>query len=78
MARSNAAYLRQHRKVMELALELGCTPADAELVMRQVKEREKHRAKCRAKGHESALPPLRLPTSREEFKRWDAPWMMRS
>lgn len=74
----DAAYYRRHREIFELAQELGCTPKEAEAVMAQVEAREKHRAQCRRMGHESALPPLRLPTSRAEFRRWDAPWMMRS
>lgn len=74
---TRAEELRHHRKCFELALELGCTPREADTVMRQVEEREKHRALCRRHGHESALPPLQLPTSRDEFQRWGAVWMMR-
>lgn len=73
----DAAYYRRHRQYLELALELGCTPKEAEAVMAQVEAREKHRAQCARLGHRSALPPLRLPTNRDEFERWDAPWMMR-
>lgn len=75
---SRADELRHHRKAFELGLELGITPKDAEALMEQVEARERHRARCRKLGHESALPALRLPTTSAEFDRFDCPWMARS
>jgi hypothetical protein len=78
---SHAEYCRHHRKVFTLALELGCTPVEAEARMKAVEEREKHRARMARRGLQSALPPLRLkpeqpqPTTFDDF---DAQWMMRS
>lgn len=74
----DAAYYRRHNEEMKLAMELGCTPKEASAIMDQVEAREKHRATLRRHGLTSELPPLRLPTNRAEFERWDAPWMMRS
>jgi hypothetical protein len=74
---SRAEELRHHRKCFELALELGCTPAEADSMMARVEARERHRALCRRQGHQNPLPPLKLPTTRDEFERWEAAWMMR-
>jgi hypothetical protein len=76
---SHAEYCRHHRKVMELALELGCTPKDAERRMKEVEERERHRARMARRGLESALPPLSLKPEEQpaRFDEFGAPWMMR-
>ncbi|WP_296717773.1 hypothetical protein [Erythrobacter sp.] len=77
---SHAEYCRHHRKVFELALELGVTPIEAEARMKAVEAREKHRAKIAQRGRmQSALPPLSLRAEDHpgDFKRWDAPWMVR-
>ena len=78
---SKAEYYRHHRKVFLLALELGVTPADAESRMREVEERERHRARMARSGLRSALPPLSLtgdqPTA-PRFDDFDARWMMRN
>lgn len=73
----DAAYYRQHNKEMKLAMELGVTPAEARAMMERVEARERHRALCRKRGHETVLPPLRLPTTRAEFERFDCRWMVR-
>lgn len=79
MPRSKAGYYRHHRKCMELAQEMGCTPADAELWLKQTEERERHRARCAAKGFRSQLPPIPKPSAEgRSFERWDAPHMMRN
>lgn len=77
---SKAEYYRHHRKVMELALELGCTPRDAEKRMKAVEERERHRAKLARKGLQSELPPLILRPDDQpvHFEQFDAPWMLRN
>lgn len=78
---SKAEYFRHHRKVMELALELGVTPIEAEARMKAVQVREQHRAKMARAGLRSALPPLSLtgePVQPVTFDQFDAPWMMRS
>jgi len=76
---SKADYYRHHRKVFQLALELGVTPIEAEARMTVVEAREKHRAKMARRGLESDLPPLSLKPEEQPgaFKRWDAPWMAR-
>ncbi len=75
---SKAEYYRHHRKVMELALELGVTPIEAEARMKVVEAREKHRAKMARAGLRSDLPPLSLkPEQPNDFRRWDASWMAR-
>lgn len=77
---SKAEYYRHHRKVMELALELGVTPIEAEARMKAVEAREKHRAKMARSGLRSALPPLSLTREQSPAPRFDdfeAGWMMR-
>lgn len=75
---SKAEYYRHHRKVMELALEMGVTPIEAEARMKAVEAREKHRAKMARRGLRSELPPLSLvPEQPNDFRRWDASWMAR-
>ncbi len=78
---SHAEYYRHHRKVMELALELGITPIEAEARMKAVAERERHRARTARRGLRSALPPLSLRPEEQPaptFDDFDARWMMRN
>lgn len=75
---SRAEELREHRKDFLLSLELGCTPAEAKAIRAQVEAREKHRALLQSHGRQSALPPLKLPTTRAEFEKFDCPWMARN
>jgi hypothetical protein len=78
---SKAEYYRHHRKVMELALELGVTPIEAEARMKVVQVREEHRAKMARRGLRSALPPLSLTGEQQRepgFDDFDARWMMRN
>jgi len=78
---SRAEYFRHHRKVMELALELGVTPIEAEARMKAVEAREKHRARMARRGLQSALPPLSLrpeTSPAPTFDDFDARWMMRN
>ncbi len=78
---SHAEYCRHHRKVMELALELGVTPLEAEARMKAVEVREQHRAKMARRGLRSALPPLSLRPDQPaapRFEDFDAPWMQRN
>lgn len=78
---SKAEYYRHHRKVMELALELGVTPIEAEARMKAVEAREKHRAKMARRGIRSPLPPLKLTPDQPKaprFDDFDARWMMRN
>lgn len=77
---SHADYCRHHRKVMELAMELRVTPIEAERRMKEVEERERHRARMARKGLQSALPPLSLKPEQQpapRFDDFDARWMMR-
>ncbi|MAY19213.1 MAG: hypothetical protein CL955_01155 [Erythrobacteraceae bacterium] len=75
---NRAEQLREHRKDFELALELGCTPAEAKAIRAQVEAREKHRAMLARHGRQSALPPLKMPTTQAEFERFNCSWMMRN
>ena len=78
---SKAEYYRHHRKVMELALELGVTPIEAEARMKAVEAREAHRAKMARRGLRSDLPPLPLVPAEPappSFEAFDAGWMMRN
>lgn len=78
---SKAEYYRHHRKVMELALELGVTPIEAEARMKAVEVRERHRAKMARRGLRSDLPPLSLTGDQPaapRFDDFDARWMMRN
>ena len=78
---SKAEYFRHHRKVMELAMELGVTPIEAEARMKAVAARERHRAKMARRGRmQSALPPLSLRPEQPQpgFEDFDARWMMRN
>lgn len=78
---SKAEYFRHHRKVMELALELGVTPKEAEAKMIAVQQREEHRAKMARVGVRSPLPPLSLRPEQPAaptFEDFEASWMMRN
>lgn len=78
---SHAEYCRHHRKVFLLALELGVTPREAEKRMKEVEERERHRARQARRGLRSALPPLSLTgeqAAAPRFDDFDAQWMMRN
>ena len=78
---SKAEYYRHHRKVMEVAMELGVTPIEAEARIKVVQAREEHRAKMARRGLRSALPPLSLTGDQPaapRFDDFDARWMMRN
>lgn len=71
---SQAEKWRAHRKAFELALELGCTPREAEAEMRRIEARERDRAASDrlAQKMAGASEPQTLPAERR-----DEPWMMR-
>lgn len=69
---SLAKRLRRHRLAFELALELGCTPkeAEAEIDRREARKVwEQARDRLEAKKNENPLKPA--------FDDWQAPWMLR-
>ncbi|MEM8724647.1 MAG: hypothetical protein AAGE86_03905 [Pseudomonadota bacterium] len=68
---SRAEELRHHRKCFELALELQCTPKEAEkqLALMEIRERQRAKAKTNAKPDSKATP--------RRFERWEAPHMLR-
>lgn len=68
---SDAAYYRHHRKVFLLALELGCTPIDAETEMRRIEQHERQRAAADRRARVISTPLLRPADN------WSASWMMR-
>ena len=75
---SQAEYYRHHRKVFELAQEMGCTPVEAELHMNAVQRREEHRALMARRGLKSKLPPIEAPTPKGGFDDFDCQHMMRN
>lgn len=77
--RDLAAYYRAHREAFCLAQELGCTPREAERILRQ-----RARARRAACGRVAADPAGDEPISEAneglpvgDFADWSAPWMMR-
>lgn len=73
MAR-DAAYFRAHREAFLLALELGCTPKEAERRIATIKANEAHRAAADRLAAKMNAP---LTPARDSAPAWDAPWMMR-
>jgi hypothetical protein len=72
-----AAYYRAHREAMELALATGCTPREAE---RELRRRAKaRRAACGTRAADPAPEANFEPMDRdpEDYRDWDARWMMR-
>ena len=69
---SEADRLRAHREAFLLALELGCTPreAEAELRRRAARDRDAQASARLAAKMAAPLPALRRPPA-------DEPWMMR-
>lgn len=66
---------RAHRAAFELALELGCTPKEAERRIAQIAARERHRASSDRLAAKMAAPlghPLEALGAAA-----DQPWMMR-
>lgn len=82
-APSLAEYYRAHRAAFLLALELGCTPREAEREMARRQARERHRAasdrlEARMAGAPNGLPRLIEPHDDRQGAGQDAqPWMMR-
>ena len=76
---SEAERLRAHRQAFNLAMELGCTPREAEAVLRR-----RERARLKACGtrapamtdaaHEQDDAPA---APANQFERWESRWMMR-
>ncbi len=75
MARRHASiaeYYRAHGRAFRLALELGCTPAEAEAEIAKREARERWDA---AERRLRAAMNGPLPTSAQR-PAWNAPWMM--
>lgn len=76
---SLAEYYRRHREAFELALELRCTPKEAERILRR--RTTVRRAACgRLAPPAQAAPSTDIePIEPEpsEYRDWSAPWMMR-
>lgn len=72
---SRAEELRHHRKCFELALELGCTPREAEQRMALTEIRERQRA--REQARQRRFGKRNIETGPERFEDFDVPWMMR-
>ncbi|MED5546167.1 MAG: hypothetical protein VYD90_13035 [Pseudomonadota bacterium] len=74
---SLAEQYRAHREAFALALELGCTPREAERLLRD-QARARRRA-CGTRAPEAAAVNEFEPLEREpaDYRDWDARWMMR-
>lgn len=75
---SLADYYRRHRRVMELALEMGVTPIEAEAEIERIASRERARAaeQRRRAMHLRLSQPAAICGSDAE-PRAAQPWMMR-
>lgn len=70
---SLAEHYRAHRAAFELAMERGCTPKEAEQILRAHRAAERDReATARLEAKMSAAP-----RGSGVSARWDAPWMLR-
>lgn len=54
----DAAYYRAHREAFTLALELGCTPKEAERKLALMRMRERHRALADRAAARLRPPPV--------------------
>lgn len=73
---SEAERLRAHREAFTLALELGCTPREAEAELRRRKTRR--RATCGTRVPEPAPAATdAVPHPAPGFGEWGTRWMMR-
>jgi hypothetical protein len=70
---SQAEYYRAHRRAFRLALETGCTPAEAAERLRHREAAARHRAAVERLEAKLAAP-IR---ARIDAPPSDAPWMMR-
>ena len=70
---SQAEHYRAHREAFMLAMELGCTPREAEAELR----RRRAAARDREATERLETKMTAAPSSRGVWARWDAPWMMR-
>ena len=73
---------REHRQAFLLALELGCTPKEAEAEIARIAAWEKHRAlQDRLAARAAPVPqhssPLRQAQGERDFGDANEPWMMR-
>lgn len=69
---SLAEYYRAHGEAFRLALQLGCTPKEAELELRR--RRSVERSKAASERLKRKMCGTAAPDRAED---WDAPWMMR-
>lgn len=78
-APSPAEQFRAARLAFELAMELGCTPKEAERVMRR--RARARRDACGRRAPEGDAPRADQSEPRDAiptaFQAWDASWMMR-
>jgi len=73
---SEAEYYRAHREAFLLALELGCTPAEAERRMKDERTRMRDlAARLRLEARKNAPLAPGMPELRGA-PHWSAPWMM--
>ena len=77
---SLAEHYRAHREAFALALELGCTPKEAEreLLRRRAREQaEESQRRLAAKRHAPLVPGIAALAAPDRAQGRDAPWMMR-
>ncbi len=71
---SEAERLRAHRRAFELALELGCTPREAEQEIARIEARERHRARADRLAAKMAAPLTAAPIHMAEPEGPRRPW----
>lgn len=71
---SLAEHYRAHREAFLLALELGCTPREAEAELRKRRAAERDAECTRRLAAKMAGEP---PVARCDASEWSQPWMMR-
>lgn len=79
-AASLAEHYRAHREAFALAMELGCTPKQAERELqrrRAAAEAREAQRRLAAKQHAPLVPGIAALAAPDRTQGRDAPWMMR-
>lgn len=74
---SLAEQYRAHREAFLLAQELGCTPREAEQLLRDRARARRRACGTRAPEQQSDSDFEPMDGAPEDFREWDARWMMR-
>lgn len=76
---SEAERLRAHREAFTLALQLGCTPREAEREMRRRKRKRMDACGTRAPAEQPETESIDDMTAQQpgDYRAWGSAWMMR-